>query len=246
MEDFAIALLGERKAALDESLPLAKRAEIAEVPVTVFARIISSPQFRALIRIDLVNSVYGIESEREHIMHVGRVARGGQKTVATASGNIAEVDQNPGDVIAAGKYLNELRGTPIEKAQSQSPSIVINIGGADAGVEIDGTPTVELDAESYRPQRAGELPPRAARARFGAATRSDPIPESHLDSDLGSVYGPNAEEQDEDWKIAQKQQRGEPEDDKPVTRKSSRSTPRRGWATRRPRSLKGAHEQDDS
>lgn len=199
----------------------------------------------ALLRVDLVNSVYGIEDEREHIMHVGRVARGSMKTVATASGNIAEVDQNPTDVIAAGKYLNELRGTPIEKAQQQAPSIVINIGGAESGVDRDDTPTVDVDVESYRPQRAGGLPPRAARERFGATARRDAIPESHVDSDLGSVYGPNAEEQDEDWAIAQKQKRDEPvEEENPHQRKFARAVPKRRQAFRTIRSMKGAQPDD--
>lgn len=245
IEDFAIALLGEKRDALDESLPLARRAEVADVPVTVFARIISSPQFRALLRVDLVNSVYGIEDEREHIMHVGRVARGSMKTVATASGKIAKVDQSPGDVIAAGRYLNELRGTPIEKTQQQAPSIVINIGGAEPGDDRDDAPTIDVDVEPYRPQRAGGLPPRAARARFGTAARGNAIPESHVDSDLGSVYGPNAEEQDEDWKLAQKAKRGEPvEEEKVDDRVFSRAIPRRRKAFRSAAHLKGAQPDD--
>lgn len=204
MEDFAISILTDKREALDEDLPLTRRAEIAELPLPIFARIIASPQFRNLLRMDLVNNVFTIGAEQEHIHQVARVAQNHQKTVVSASGKVVQVDQAAGDIINAGKYLNELRGTPIEKRAESAPSVVINIGGTQLGEE--DAPTIDVDVESYRPQRAGSLPPPGVQARARNPVQQRTLPPTHDDEELGSLYGPNAEDEDEDRAIAEKQE----------------------------------------
>jgi hypothetical protein len=208
LEDFVISLLGEKREALDDTLPLTKRAEIAGLPLPVFARVISSPQFRALLRVDIVNSAFGIEAEMQHVERVAGVARGEQRLVMSPSGKFGRVDQAPTDVIAAGKYLNELRGTPIEKATQSAPSVVINIGKAD---EDATSITIDTEAIPHQPQRAGGLPPAGVRGGFAAPKLGAPAAQSQVDKELGHLYGANAEEADEDHALSQKRRLGETE-----------------------------------
>lgn len=231
MEDFAIAVLSEKAEALDESLPMAKRAEAVGLPIPVFARILASPQFRALLRMDLVNTAFGIDTERRHVEHMAKVASGARRLTMSPSGKMGEVDQTPTDVIAAGKYLNELRGTPVDKGQASAPSLVINIGGIPVGERISvETPTIDVDVEHHRPQRAGGLPPEAVRGRFGPSVQNPALPKSNVDEALGSLYGERAQEQDEDHALAEKQKRGE----EPVNGESEQPVPdRRGQWNRR-------------
>jgi len=232
LEDFAIFILAEKTAALDEDIPLPKRAEMVGLPIPVFARILASPQFRALLRTDIVNSAFGIQNEQKHIESVVKVARGDVRTVMSASGKIGEVDPAPGDLIAAGKYLNELRGTPIEKSQQQAPSLVINIGSPATLKEGDDPRTIQVDVESYQPQRAGGLPPSGVRDRFAAPARRDSLPQPQVDAGLGGIYGPSAEESDEDHKLAEKQKRGEVAND---PERPTESEPQRGgWSRKWP------------
>ena len=204
IEDFALDILSEKRDALDESLPMVKRADIAGLPLTVFARIISSPSFRAILRTELVNTAFGIETESKHIEAVASVAKGDSRLVMNAKGDFGKVDQAPTDIISAGKYLNELRGTPIEKSAGSAPSVIINIGAANKG-DADATPTIDVAVESYRPQRAGGLPPAGIRGRPGQAALGSPAPQPTVDDGLRSIYGAGAEEADEDYAFTQKQ-----------------------------------------
>lgn len=208
LEDFAIEVLSEKRDALDSSIPITKRAQMVGLPVTVFARILASSQFRQMLRVDLVNDAFDIEAEREHVSAISNVARGRQKAVVTPQGQLAHVDQSPRDVMEAGRYLNELRGTPIDKGSQSAPSVVINIGQAEGPSEDERVPTtIDVAVEPHQPQRAGSLPPPGIRARLGETASGDaPVGESH-DPDLGTFYGDRAEEEDEDSRIAEKAQR---------------------------------------
>jgi hypothetical protein len=209
LEDFVISLLGEKRAALDENLPLVQRAEMVGLPLPVFARVLASPQFRALLRVDLVNLAFTLGGELEHIQRVSGIARGERKRVMSASGAFGDVDQAPADIIAAGKYLNELRGTPIEKGATNAPSVVINIGRPDAVGGVSAEVTIDADVVPYRPQRAGGLPPSGARIGSMAAVPGNTLPQSQVDAGLGTLYGVGAEEADEDHALVEKQRRGE-------------------------------------
>lgn len=225
MEDFVIDLLSAKQDALSPDIPMVKRAEIAGLPLPVFARIVSSSHFRQLLRVDLVNQLYDMQAESKHVETIVGVARGKSKKVMSASGAIGEVDQSPTDVIAAGKYLNELRGTPVEKTQSQSPSIVINIGKADPRTDQNET-TINVDVESYRPQRAGQLPPSGVRERSGETIPGHELPSARMDPGLSTLYGEGAEDAEEDHAIAEKQSRDEEPEPK--------EKPRKGWGRRKP------------
>ena len=214
LEDFVIAILGDKRDALDETLPLAKRADIAGLPLPVFARVISSPQFRALLRVDLVNMAFGIRNEQKHIEKVASVACGDLRLTMSPSGKLAEVDQSPTDVIAAGKYLNELRGTPIEKTTQSAPSVIINIGRVEEQDASTPTITVEAGDVPYRPQRAGGLPPPGVRGVAQAPRLGGTTKEPGVDSELGHLYGSNAEEADEDHALAQKRRVNQTEEDR--------------------------------
>jgi hypothetical protein len=204
LEDFVIFLLSEKKDALSEDIPLVTRAEMVGLPVVVFARLLASPSFRSLLRVDLVNMAFTLQDELEHVRTVSRVAKGERRLVMSAKGDFGEVDQAPTDVIAAGKYLNDLRGTPIEKGASTGHSVIINIGRPEMP-EANAQITIEADAVPYRAQRAGGLPPAGIRAGLGAPASRDAVPESRVDAGLGTLYGPSAEEADEDHALAEKQ-----------------------------------------
>ena len=210
LEDFVIGLISDKREALNDNLPLPKRAELAGLPLPVFARVISSPQFRALLRIDLVNTAFSIDSELRHIQKVASVATGEPRLTMSPSGKIAHVDQAPADLIAAGKYLNELRGTPIEKATQSAHSIIINIGKAE---DNDATSiTIDAEAIPYQPQRAGGLPPSGIRTGIATPKLSGSAPQPTMDKELGHLYGAGAEEADEDHALAEKRKLTQAED----------------------------------
>jgi hypothetical protein len=207
MEDFVVHLLEDCPDALDEMLPLVKRAEAAGLPLPVFSRLLSSGQFRQIIRGELVNRTYTLLDERDHIEAVKKVAINHARTVATAKGEVVEVDQNPADVMQAGRYLNEARGTPMEsKGSGGFGGITIIIGHADRGDSDDRT--IEVDAQvvpgQHRPGKAGQLPPPGVLARSGVAARLGPGERPAPDPSVGAFYGSEAEEEDEDHAIAEK------------------------------------------
>lgn len=203
LEDFAVLILSEHREALNTDVSIMKRAQMVGLPVTVFSRIIASSQFRQMLRVDLVNKAYDIEAEMSHVGKVVEVASGKEKAVVTPQGHLAYVDQNPRDVMEAGRYLNELRGTPIEKASQSAPSVVINIGQATPGGE-DVSPTIDVALEPHRPQRAGALPPAGVRARLGETVSGESPTRQPDDPDLGAFYGADAEEEDEDHRLREK------------------------------------------
>lgn len=206
LEELAYHILESKQEALDETAPLARRADAVGLPMLVFARILADPMFRQLLRTDLVNRAYTLAEEEAHIKHMVKVATNEGRTVVTNKGNLVKVDQMPSDVINAGKYLNELRGTPVEgKRESAFKGVVVNfenvtitVGGDDAAESR----TIEVDA--HTPRRAGDLPPDAV-PRRNPATVPLPAPDSPpVDSVLGDFYGESAREKDEADALARK------------------------------------------
>src|SRR5690606_33558821 len=53
LEELAYHILENKQDALDETLPLAQRAEMVGLPMLVFARILQDPMFRQILRADL-------------------------------------------------------------------------------------------------------------------------------------------------------------------------------------------------
>ena len=233
IDDFFIQVIETAPECLDESLPLAQRAQAAMLPTHVFSRVINSAQFRALIRTELVNQAYGLAGEREHFETVARVARGKRRLVTTARGDLVEVDQNPLDVIAAGRYLNEARGTPVEQRQAATGGIYINIGSPDAEVEVkqgEEVLSVRVDSDSqprpHQPRSAGDLPPPGAQARTKASVGQLPNGSETADASLGAFYGSSAEEADEEHQIEEKGLRDAPDAEGEVNRNGKPTRPR--------------------
>lgn len=208
LEELAYHILENKQDALDETLPLAQRAELVGLPMLVFARILQDPMFRQILRADLVNAAYGLAEEEHHIKAMVKVAKNEPRVVVTNKGNIAEVDQMPTDIIAAGKYLNELRGTPVEtKRGSAFTGVTVNFENVTIAVgkdEDDRTVTIETDL--HRPGRAGDLPPVAVQGRGAAAVPLPAASGSADDAGLGTLYGDSAREADEAHALAAKQQ----------------------------------------
>ena len=131
-------------------------------------------------------------------------------------GTFGEVDQAPADIIAAGKYLNELRGTPVESkgGAGGGAGITINIHNANnespERVEVTDVSFAVQDApDVHRPARAGQLPPPGVLGRGSpAAPRAATQLGSGGDGGLGALYGESAEEADEAAEIARKREGG--------------------------------------
>jgi len=215
VEEFAYRLLSdpELRVALDDAQPMTKRAEIAQLPLGVFARVIASPAFRTILRADLVNQAYGLEAEAQHVRQMSKIAQGEKRLVMNAKGNYGEVDQAPTDVIAAGRYLNELRGTPVEsKSAALGGGITINIHNANneapEQVEVTDVSFSVQDAPNiHRPARAGQLPPSGVLGRgTSAAPRAATELGAGSDGGLGAIYGESAEEADEAAELARKRE----------------------------------------
>lgn len=201
LEEFFVGVLDENPDVLNDELPIAQRAALANLPLPVFARVIKSQEFRSLVRSHLVNEEFSIFAERDHYRHMAGVAKGNRRLVATSKGDLVYIDQAPTDMIAAGRYLNEARGTPVEqKNAGGTGGVVINIGGAtvNIGGQDGSEDAVDVEFAPHQPRRAGDLPPSGVQSRgahaAGKLLGSEPV----NDAAMGALYGPKAEEQDED------------------------------------------------
>lgn len=174
LEDFAMTLLADTdkaQVALDETESIILRADACGLPVRVFSRVVNSPMFRTALRTAIVNSEFGFFDEQKHIKEITKIATGHERKVMSPKGSIGMVDQAPGDVIAAGRYLNDLRGTSVDQKGPVGGNS-INIQIVNAQVESDptdtataGRGTIEVQAAVHQPQRAGALPPPGVLAR---------------------------------------------------------------------------------
>lgn len=203
VEELAYLVLSEKREVLDDSIPLPARAAKVGLSAVVLARVLASPEFKLILRADMVNSHFGPEREEEHVQHMAGVATGKDRRVMNSKGQIGYVDQAPADVIAAGKYLNELRGTPVERQQPIGQGLVVNfyqLDGADrgrtgAGYESDlADRTIEAEPVGYRPRRAGDLPPPGVLSRASGSALLPAADESNVDASIGAFYGSGAQE----------------------------------------------------
>lgn len=212
IDDFAYAVLTDpnMKVALDETQSLVMRAEAVGLPLKVFSRVLNTPAFKAALRTSLVNAEFGFYDEQRHVQEIVKVATGQQRTVMSPRGNIGLVDPGPSDIIAAGRYLNDLRGTTVDgKGLNGGASVNIQIVNANAATTVGAAPgdagregeavTVDAAAVAYAPKRAGGLPPRGVRERGSAATPAQattPLlggsgsrPQRHGDDGLAALTG---------------------------------------------------------
>lgn len=182
LEEFAYAVLSQphMRPALDETESILTRAEASGLPVNVFGRIINSAAFRSILRTTIVNRSFGFHDEERHIKEIVSVAVGEDRKVMSPRGEIGLVDQAPGDVIAAGRYLNELRGTSVEQKGGGGGNISIQILNAN-GEQLEATTSVavETPAGGHTPRGAGALPPpgvlqRGSRALPGSQSAAAP------------------------------------------------------------------------
>lgn len=178
LDDFAYSVLTDEgmKVALDESKSLILRAEAVGLPLRVFSRILNSPAFKAALRTSIVNTEFGFYDEQRHVQEIVKVAKGEERKVMSPKGIVGLVDPNPSDIIAAGRYLNDLRGTTVDgKTGPGGASVNIQIVNANSGESEGPTITVEANPAVHQPQRAGGLPPRGVRER-GSASSPSPVP----------------------------------------------------------------------
>jgi len=229
LEDFAYLVLTDeaKRDVLNESIPLVRRADLAGMPMVAFVKLMQHPDFKALLRTTLVNRHFDILAETRHLEAVAGVAQNTKRLVMSSKGTMGMVDQAPSDVIAAGKYLNELRGTPVEQKG------VANLGGVQINIynatrEVQDVPiTIDATASVHRPQAAGDLPPAGVLGRGAPSAPAKPsILGASGDDGVGAFYGEAAEEADAAHRAAQRAA-GEPvsgpEDDEGVEER-----PRRG------------------
>ena len=174
LEEFAYSVLTHesKERILDETNSILDRADALGLSPVVLSRILASPAFKSTLRTAIVNHNFGFFDEEEHIKQVVKVATGEERKVMSPKGSIGMVDQAPGDVIAAGRYLNDLRGTSVEqKGGGGAHSISIQILNANQTQGPDTAPglTIETEPAIHKPRTAGALPPRGVLERGSRA-----------------------------------------------------------------------------
>ncbi len=227
LEELVLHLLTEAPEVLDlgegEPLGLPAKAERAELSLETTAFVLNrSPQFRALLRSDIVNQVFTLEAERKHIQKVTEIAKGDDRIVASPRGGTVQVSQVASDVIKAGDYLNKYRGSPLDEGKG-GPMLPFQINfigreevqvtqlgggsGADRPIEAHFTAQPEAESAGYQPQSAGDLPPEAARRHYRKTSGGA---FDDLDAEDGyplDLYGSEAAEKARDREIAEKKAR---------------------------------------
>lgn len=193
VEEFAYAILTHPKKnlVLDETESITTRAEAVGMPILLFSRIMSTPAFKAALRTAIVNSNFGFFDEEKHIQEIVKVATGEERKVMSPKGTIGLVDQAPGDIIAAGRYLNDLRGTTVDPKGGGAGGSTISIQILNANqetVEAATRLTIEQDTEVHQPRRAGALPPRGVLER-GSRSVPNPAPTPGVEGPTGDGAG---------------------------------------------------------
>jgi hypothetical protein len=173
MENFAIFCLTEGTKVLDSAVGVVERAKIAGLPVNALAYLITkSPKFRLVMRSAIANTQFGLLEEQEHVQTVVGIARNKGRKVVTNKGNTTMVDNTERGIIDAGRYLNELRGTPLDSSQ-KGVNVGVNVvfGQAEAALDHDPGRTITVAGHQinpHKPLRAGALPPSGALSRYQA------------------------------------------------------------------------------
>jgi len=137
LEDFAFHVLSEHPEVLESETALAQTARLLSLdPGVVYFILNRSMRFRMLIRSDLVNQEFNLVAEKEHIREVKKVAVNTPQQRMTAKGDMVEVGQAPGDMMAAGTYLNKYRGTPIDQGRERMMvGVQVNFVGGTGNAE---------------------------------------------------------------------------------------------------------------
>ena len=205
LEDLVYFILSEHPEVLEDNLPLAKTAALLNLDPNIAHFLLSrSGRFRMLVRADLVNREFSMMAESAHIHEVVKVATNQGAERMTAKGDIVSIDHMPSDIMAAGKYLNDYRGTSLQQEKSRvSLGVQVNfIGVGDDGAPIVDVEAVESDAPReelprHRPARAGDLPPPDARQRYALADGRSSKPPRRTGDEL-DFYSAEADEEARD------------------------------------------------
>lgn len=208
LEDFTLYVLSECPEVLEDDLPIAKIADLVNLDPGVAHFVLTrSTRFRMMVRSDLVNREFTLGAESRHIKEVVGIAKNDGVMRMTAKGDIVSVDHQPADIMAAGKYLNDYRGTSLQQEKSRITLGVqvnfIGIGDED-GPTID-VQAVESDTERqelphHRPARAGDLPPPDARQRYALSDGKPQRSQRRTGGEL-DFYSPAADEEARDSEL---------------------------------------------
>ena len=135
------------------------REQITGIKAHLLASVKGSVRFRRLASSEIVHQQFDLNREMEHVRVV----------VEKSVDSLGDVK----DVIAAGRYLEERRGTPLNQGERLAlPSIVINTGPQLHLYEGDEHATIPTT--SYRPKIFGDEPPITVKDR--ALTSGGPQP----------------------------------------------------------------------
>lgn len=205
LEEFALFCLTDGKAILQTNVSITKKAKVSGVDADALNFILqNSEKFRALMRSVLVNKEFDLAQERNHVKTVVGIATNAGRKVVTNKGNTVSIDNTERGVLDAGRYLNELRNTPVKSGEGSNTAPVTIIFGAAGGeqkeLDDDGK-TITVDGgtlKRHSPLKAGALPPPAVRARYTGpdAKQKPPFGDSAIgtDVDFDSTEAPGSED----------------------------------------------------
>ena len=116
LEDLVYFILADCPEVLEGNLTLDKLSSTLRLdPAVAHFMVNRSNRFRMLVRADLVNREFDLLAEGTHIHEVVNIATNQGASRMTAKGEIVNIDHAPTDIMAAGKYLNDYRGTSIQQ-----------------------------------------------------------------------------------------------------------------------------------
>lgn len=171
LEAFAVFILEEHPDLFTPKYTPKHREKITGIPAKHLLTLKGSLQFRRLISSEIIQREFGIETEIEHVRVV----------VAKSTDPLADVK----DIIAAGRYLEERRGTPLGVNERQVlPMIQINTGpqlywygDGDAQAQaLDGPSIRGLPPSRHKPKVFGDEPPDAVKNRVLVSGTQDSRP----------------------------------------------------------------------
>lgn len=171
LEEFAIFCLEDGKSVLKSTVAIEKKSKATGLDPDVITFLLNqSPKFRGLMRSMLVHKKFTVQKELDHIDKVVDIATNAGRTVATAKGDVVRVDNTERGMIEAGRYLNELRETPIKGGESNIHA-ALTVNYIVPQPEVDDGKTITVDGaevKRHSPLKAGALPPPAVRKRYDA------------------------------------------------------------------------------
>lgn len=135
---------------------LDKKAKKTNLPPAAIVALMTSKDFQRRLRETATMAMYSLEDTVEHIAAVVDAAKGQGFELA---GGV-----KPMDAINAGRYLEELKGTPLKREQEQGGlSIVVNIGPQlnAYGELVESTKdeyTIDMQSPISKPELAYHAP----------------------------------------------------------------------------------------